>query len=185
MSGSDPPFGHERCVLSSSSVSGTLDLEGWYRSHGEAVHRRGRRLLGSDDAAWDLVQETFLRARRYGSSYRGGSPLSWLLTIADRVAYDVLKKRKELTPLEDVEVFLADEAGDRTEPAARLRLVRTLLGRTDERTALMVVRRYFDEMDLQSIAAELDVNERTVRRALEKFLEDARQFATKAGGVHA
>ncbi len=166
-------------------MSAAPDLDAWYRSHGEAVYRRGLRLLGDDAAAWDLVQETFLRARKYLGSFRGGSPLSWLLTIADRCAYTTLKKRgaqKNTVALDDVGALLADEQGDKTALVQRQALVARLLARTDERTALIVVRRYFDELDLTSIANELNLNEKTVRRSLTTFLDEARTYL---GGAHA
>lgn len=153
------------------------DLDAWYRSHGEAVFRRGRRLMGADDLAWDVVQETFLRARKYATSYRGGSPLAWLLTIADRVGFTMLKRTKPTLSLDSSPDLAVLASEGHVDSAARVALVRQLIARTDERTALIVVRRYFDEMDLEAIAADLDINERTVRRALSDFLVEARVFA--------
>lgn len=37
------------------------------RPHVDALHARARRILGSDDLAWDAVQETLLRAWSWGS----------------------------------------------------------------------------------------------------------------------
>jgi len=112
-----------------------MDLAAWYRSHGESVFRRCRRLSNSDEQARDLMQEVFLRAHKYKKTYKGGSPLSWLLTIADRTAYDA--------------------------------------------------------MTYDDIAHELSLNEKTVRRSLDKFLIHARAFSEKtnatfeSGGSHA
>lgn len=153
----------------------TFDLDAWYRAYGEAVFRRCRRFVRSDAAAMDLVQDTFLRAHRYRASYRGGSALSWLLTIADRASLDVLKKSRDTVSLDEVEAFLDDESGQRAGAVGHRDLVRRLLGRADERTARIVIMRYFDELGLEEIAASLDLNERTVRRSLEAFLADARQ----------
>ena len=39
-------------------------VEALYRRYGPLVFRRARTLLGSDEAAWDVVQEVFIRALR-------------------------------------------------------------------------------------------------------------------------
>lgn len=164
----------------------SFDLDAWYRAYGEAVFRRCRRFVRSDAAAMDLVQDTFLRAHKYRSSYRGGSPLSWLLTIADRASLDVVGRTHEAVSLDEVEAFLADESGERAGAAGHRDLVRRLLARADERTARIVISRYFDELGLEEIAGALGVNERTVRRTLEAFLADARrQCEARPGGTGA
>jgi RNA polymerase sigma-70 factor (ECF subfamily) len=154
--------------------SPAIDFDAWYRSHAPAIYRRGQRFFADDALAWDLVQDTFVRARTYAHGYRGGSPLSWLLTIADRIALDRLRanKRREAQPLDDVE--LADNTPDALEHLGsqqRHALVRAVINTLDERSALILVRRFFDEMSIVDIASELDVNERTVRRSLEQSLE--------------
>ena len=78
-----------------------MDLAAWYRTYGEAVLRRCRRLSDGDAQARDLLQDVFLRAHRYRHTYRGGSPLSWLLTIADRVAYRALQQERR-APVDDI-----------------------------------------------------------------------------------
>jgi RNA polymerase sigma-70 factor (ECF subfamily) len=154
-----------------------VDINGWYRQYAEAVFRRCRRIVAEEALAMDLMQETFLRAHRYQHSYRGPSALSWLLTIADRASLTALKARPELTTPQQVQRFLEDEADPRSPPFEHHRLVATLLQRADERTRAIVMHRYFDELELQEIADRLDVNERTVRRKLELFLDGARRYA--------
>jgi RNA polymerase sigma-70 factor, ECF subfamily len=154
-----------------------VDINGWYRQYGEPVYRRCLRIVEEESLAMDLMQDTFLRAHRYQSSYRGPSPLSWLLTIADRASLDALKRRPTLPTPEEVQRFLDEEADPSEPPFTHHRLVATLLKRADERTRLIVMHRYFDELELQDIADRLGINERTVRRKLEQFLADARRHA--------
>ena len=55
--------------------------------HQRAVYRVARALTGSDDAAEDILQETFLSALRGASGYRGeASVVSWLYAIARHAA---------------------------------------------------------------------------------------------------
>ena len=150
-----------------------VDLEGWYRSHGEAVFRRCRRILGDEAAARDATQDAFIRAHRYQRSYRGGSPLAWLARIADRVCFDQLKKRKLDVPTDALsELFVIEDLGGA--PTLEVRdAVANLLSRASEREQQVVMCRYFDELSLEETAALLGVNERTVRRTLEQFVSRA------------
>lgn len=71
----------------------------------EIVHRHGRRLralvhrlLIDDSAADDVMQETYLRAFRAMSRFRGDASLgTWLHRIAHNVAMDHLRRRRPTT----------------------------------------------------------------------------------------
>lgn len=155
-----------------------VDVNAWYQQYGEPVFRRCLRIVGEEPLAMDLMQETFLRAHKYRNSYRGPSALGWLLTIADRTSLTSLKSRPQVSTPEQVQRFMEAEADPHSkEPFVHHRLVAGLLQRADERTRAIVMHRYFDELELQEIADRLGVNERTVRRKLELFLDEARRYA--------
>jgi RNA polymerase sigma-70 factor (ECF subfamily) len=62
-------------------------LEALVRRHQAAVHRLARSLTSSEQAAEDVLQETFVTVLRRAETYRGeGSVRSWLLTVARRAA---------------------------------------------------------------------------------------------------
>lgn len=170
-----------------------FDLDAWYRRFGEAVHRRARRILHDDAGARDAVQETFLRAWRYQSSWAGGSALVWLFTICDRVCFDALKKRGKSALVSDDDVArllagAADDGGDGGDggslPIARPpragaklerdQLVHKALCGVDDETRQILVHRYLDELDTAQIATALSTSERTVRRRLNDFFARAR-----------
>jgi RNA polymerase sigma-70 factor (ECF subfamily) len=156
------------------------DISQWYRQYGEAVFRRCLRIVAEEPLAMDLMQETFLRAHKYQQSFRGASPLSWLLTIADRCSLDALRLRVPTPDAAEVSRFLEEEA-DSSEPVFTSHaLIPKLLARADERTRQIVMHRYFDELELEEIAQRLDINERTVRRRLERFLASARRIAERS-----
>lgn len=68
------------------------------------VRRLGR------DAAEDAFQETFLRAlRAYGRLAHGENLGGWVLTIADRVSLDELRRRRPFAAPEGWEEPAADE----------------------------------------------------------------------------
>ncbi|MBK6694352.1 MAG: sigma-70 family RNA polymerase sigma factor [Myxococcales bacterium] len=57
------------------------------RRHGPAVLRVAAHVTGSQAAAADVFQETFLAAFRAAGSYRGAGLRAWLFTIARNAAY--------------------------------------------------------------------------------------------------
>jgi RNA polymerase sigma factor (sigma-70 family) len=69
-------------------------FERFYDAHRDEVFRLLARRLGRQ-AAEDAFQETFLRAlRAYGRLEHGTHLRAWVLTIASRVAIDVLRRRR-------------------------------------------------------------------------------------------
>lgn len=169
----------------SRTMTAALDLDAAYRRFGEAVLHRARRVLRDDAAAQDALQETFLRAHRYQASFRGGSTLSWLFTVCDRVCFDALAKRRPVAVDDDALAALCD--GDAVDaphaprpPSADARLlqdelVARALAHVDDETRAVLVHRYVDEIDTAASAAKLAVSERTVRRRLETFFARARR----------
>jgi RNA polymerase sigma-70 factor, ECF subfamily len=152
-------------------------IDDWYRRYGESVHRRCLRLCRNEQQALDLTQEVFLRAHRYRESYRGeASPLTWLFTLTDRCFFDSLAKPMPVLPNE-IENFLQVEQAGLEGRFVSHDLVARLLSRSDDDVRAIVVHRYFDELELEDIAARLGLNERTVRRKLLRFLEGARKLA--------
>jgi RNA polymerase sigma-70 factor (ECF subfamily) len=69
------------------------------------------RALGTPGEEADLVQETYLRAVRSLSTYRGEAPVrSWLLSIARRVCADHVRRRQRHRRLIDKLVRHAEHA---------------------------------------------------------------------------
>lgn len=137
-------------------------------------------MSGDEAAAWDLTQETFLKAHRARAQYRGDSALGWLYRIAGRCFLDGLRK-KEPIPVEDVQAFLDERELDRgmslEERIATEQLIVKLVSRAPRDVREIVLLRYFDELELEEIARTLEINERTVRRKLERFLVSTRKLA--------
>ena len=74
-----------------------------YQAHGPELYRFARRALHDDDAARDVVQETFLRAWRAFDRYDPamGSLRVWLFAIAGNVVVDEAR-RKAARPVSPV-----------------------------------------------------------------------------------
>lgn len=165
-------------------VSG-FDVASGYRRFGEAVHYRALRSLRDRALADDIVQETFLRAHAARSSYRGGSELSWLLTIADRLVIDLIRKRGAVVGDDEARSALAAiDAGllpsaprpmNQQERLLRDEQVAAALSCADAATAQILLHRYIDELSTDDISRLTGHSERTIRRRLQAF------FARVAG----
>ena len=155
-----------------------MDLDDWYRRYAESIYRRCLRLCRDEQQAHDLAQEVFLRAHRYRESYRGdAAPLTWLFKLADHCFFDTLSKASPPVSRKELEAFLREEELGFEGSFMSHDLVARLLSRSDSEVRAIVVHRYFDELELDAIAERVGLNERTVRRKLLRFLENARKLA--------
>jgi RNA polymerase sigma-70 factor (ECF subfamily) len=157
-------------------MEGGVDVDGWYRRYGESVYRRCLRLTGDPARALDLVQEVFLRVHRFKDSYRGEArPLGWLYAIAHRCFVDSLRKEPPVD-VEQLRAIVTQEEAGLQVAVERHDAVATVLSRLPEDVREIVILRYFDELEHEAIAARLGVNEKTVRRKLQRFLKSARKL---------
>jgi RNA polymerase sigma factor (sigma-70 family) len=131
-------------------------FERFYDEHRTEVLRLLRRRLGVDGAD-DAFQETFLRAlRAYGRLEHGEHLRAWVLTIAQNVALDMLRRAR---PTEE----LAEAVSADSSPAyAELAHLTDGLG-PKERAA--VVLRYGYDLSYEQIASVLGSSPDAARQA--------------------
>jgi len=131
-------------------------FERFYDEHRTEVLRLLRRRLGVDRAD-DAFQETFLRAlRAYGRLEHGEHLRAWVLTIAQNVALDTLRRTRPT-------VELAEAASPDSAPAyAELAHLTDGLG-PKERAA--VVLRYGYDLSYDQIASVLGSSPDAARQA--------------------
>ena len=132
-------------------------FELFYVTHAPEVLRLLRRRLGAQ-AAEDAFQETFLRALRAYPALRHGEHLrAWGLTIASRVAIDVLRRPGSVGEPPD-ELVTLDE-----EPAYR-QLAHLTDGLPPTERAAIVLRYGYD-LPYEAIAAALGSSPEAARQA--------------------
>ena len=144
-------------------------FERFYQEHRTEVLRLLRRRLGSDRAE-DAFQETFLRAlRAYPRLDHGEHLRAWVLTIAQHVAVDTLRRTRPQTEL--VETGVADrrpayaELADLTDGLS-----------TKERAA--VVLRYGYDLSYDQIAEALGSSPDAARQATSMGVRRLRRRTT-------
>jgi len=131
-------------------------FERFYEEHRAEVLRLLRRRLGADRAE-DAFQETFLRAlRAYRRLDHGEHLRAWVLTIAQNVAVDTLRRTR---PTEEL-----PEQGVSDDPPAYDELAELTDGLgTKERAA--VVLRYGYDLSYEQIASALGSSPDAARQA--------------------
>ena len=132
-------------------------FERFYEEHRAEVLRLLRRRLGVDRAD-DAFQETFLRAlRAYGRLDHGEHLRAWVLTIAQNVALDSLRRTR---PTDELVETVADD--DERPAYAELAELTDGLG-PKERAA--VVLRYGYDLSYDQIALVLESSPEAARQA--------------------
>lgn len=82
-------------------------------NHQNMVYNHAYALVGDPDRADDIAQESFIKAFRNISRFRGGSFRSWLLRIVTNTFYDLLRR---LRVQREQPLFPVDVYNDEMEP---------------------------------------------------------------------
>jgi RNA polymerase sigma factor (sigma-70 family) len=135
---------------------GIPPFERFYEEHRDEVLRLLRRRLGAEGAE-DAFQETFLRAlRAYGRLDHGAHLRAWVLTIAQNVTVDTLRRTRPTDEL--VETGAADEQPAYTELA-------DLTDGLGPKERAAVVLRYGYDLSYDQIASALGSTPAAARQA--------------------
>ncbi len=143
-------FAHARAVTFTEIV----------RDHQDEVFGLALRILGDRDTALDVTSATFLKAYRAMGRYDASRPVRhWLLRIASNEAISAgrarSRERSRRAP-EDAALALPDPDADPASDAVRgedRERIRGAVASLPERYRVPVVLRYFNDLDLQEIAA--------------------------------
>ncbi|HCF56585.1 MAG TPA: hypothetical protein DFS52_01140 [Myxococcales bacterium] len=172
-------------LLASRAQMASLDnqaLADLYRRFGPALHRRALSLLGDEQEALDVTQESFLALMTASGSLRGGaSPFTVLYQIATFKAVDRLRRRSrwagvlsEVAYDEDASwpQASAGESDARRVDAARDLAILTQGEKPQVLTAALL---YFVEgYTTEEIGQTLDLSRKTVGKLLARFAQRAR-----------
>jgi RNA polymerase sigma-70 factor (ECF subfamily) len=139
------------------------------RRHRERVYRAAWRVAGDHAEADDLAQESFLRAYRSLSGFRGESRfLTWMMRIVMNLALSRRGSRSPTVPLEEARhVGAGESAGD----AALRRQVRQAVATLPPRQRQVLVLKVYEGMKFREVA---DVMEISVGTAKATFFQAVR-----------
>lgn len=150
-----------------------------YRRYGPALFRRCRTLVGHDDDAHELVQETFFQFWRGRQRFEGRSaPFTFLYRIATNLSIDRLRRRT--TAGESVmldEARHEDQSSGPDRPSTALSELAVLTEGLDEQTLTIAVMSHVDGLTQEEIAEALELSRRTIGKKLKRFAEHTAERA--------
>ncbi len=157
------------------------DVQKLYEQYGSWVFHRALGMLKNEEAAWEAVQDVFLKVLEVGSSFRGeSSPWTWLYRITTNHCLNLLRSRKTWTKVSDLltrdpQLLQPNPPGNDPEVLIdRISFVK-LLETEDETTQKILFAYYVDELTQEEITEMLKISRKTVYKRLKKFFERARK----------
>ncbi|HYF52064.1 MAG TPA: RNA polymerase sigma factor [Planctomycetota bacterium] len=148
-------------------------FEQLYQRHAERVWRYARYFCGDEDAAAEVVQESFVRVAQHASRFEGRSSFStWLFTIVRSVSVDAASKRRRAPVAASGEEWMERVPATSEGPDERVALnetraaVRTAISRLPENEREAVLLCEIEDMPLREAAAILGWGESRIKVTL-------------------
>lgn len=147
-----------------------------FRKYEKRVFRVARRMCGSDDEAWDITQDAFIRAMqamdRYDTQYRF---FTWIYRITTNLAINYAKKKSRRCEVHFEEAYSAegqqvieDNVADRAAGEQLLGAVGRAVDKLTPALKAVFVLRVDQQLSYSEIAESLDIAMGTVMSRLNR-----------------
>lgn len=147
-------------------------LEQLYRTHGPAVLRRARQLLGSDEEARDVLHDVFTSLLQRPEQFGGrSSPMTFLYSMTTNCALGRLRRRRTQGKLLRAHHAGTEEARGGG-PEAQVQL-RDWLASLPAELASVAVYYHVDELTQDEIATVMGCSRQWVGKLLQRLREPA------------
>lgn len=165
--------------LLSGVANGVADcLDGVYLMAGKKMFAVAISLVGRD-CAEDVVHDSLIKIARFAYKYKpDDNPCGWILKIVRNTALDFIRKKKA-HPLASTEEFysLASSCYSPDKRDDAIMLERAINGlKPDERRAVYL--KYFIDMTVREIAAEMQISKSAADRLIKKAEENLKTNLT-------
>ncbi len=151
----------------------------------EAVFKMAHAILRNREEAMDVVQDTFLKAMEKGESFqKSPSVKGWLLKVARNLSIDRYRRRRAV-PLEEGNSLLQARGSDRMSRAEEMDMkgvIREIFPQLPPREQEVFALRYYEDMTLREISAEIGVAEGTVKTLHHRVLTRIRVLVADKWG---
>ncbi len=161
----EPPETEEAARWLSLARSGdAAAFEALLRIHELQVARTALRLLGNRQDAQDAAQEVFLRLHRNLRQIdAAGNLAGWLYRVTVNVCRDMLRKRKNVAPLDDARLGFESSTEAGLVRDQQLRMVREAMRALPEKERAALTLRDLEGLSTGEVAGILGSTEATVR----------------------
>ncbi len=159
------------------------EIRDLYERYASLIYRHCRFILRSDDDAWDVTQEVFMKLMSCFSKIENKSSIySWLLSTSTNLSISFLRRKKGQ---EFDEAIHSDE--NNQESNDRRLIMKEIMSRLfrpwDLKTRMVVIYTYFDGYSQKEIAQLTGLGESTIRKYLTRFKRGARTVCADAKEV--
>ena len=136
-------------VHSGSKEAVDIIVEQYYAD----IYRFCLYMVQTEDDAYDIAQETFLKFIKYGTSYKHKNLKGYLLTIARNICFNYFRDKKEKGTAVDCEKFAnISNHRDFLNEATDAIYLRSLLNERSRDIKEVVILRIYEEMKFKDIA---------------------------------
>lgn len=158
-----------------------IDVEAYYTRYGPMVLRRCRGMLRDEQAAYDALQEVFLKVLARRHQLTGDHPSSLLYRIATNTCLNRIRddRRHDLREFPDILHHLAFFDGPENDLAAK-RLLAYVLGAEKEFTRQIAVLYFIDGMTIKEVSATVKLSASGVHKHLAKLRRKIRAMGESA-----
>jgi len=140
----------------------------------ERLWRHAYRRTGSDAAAWDVVQESWISISKGLLRLRDPARFGpWAYSIVTRRAADLTRGREATSSIEDTPPPLAPPTNPEEDP--RVTALRAIVHELDPEARTLVWLRFVEGYDLARIATAMDLPEGTVKSRLHHLKQKLRE----------
>ena len=109
-------------------------------------------MVQTEDDAYDIAQETFLKFMKYGTSYKHHNLKGYLLTIARNICFNYFRDKKEkVTAIEWEAIDKIPNNKDMLTEAEDAVYLRNLLKELSQDTREVIILRIYEEMKFKDI----------------------------------
>ena len=141
------------------------DIDALYRSHGPAVLRRARRILGNEAEAQEVLHDVFTSLLARPEQFAGlSSPMTFLYRVTTNRALQRIRTRENRSRLLQTRHRAAESSS--TDPEAHARLME-LLRSLPEDLARIVVYYYVDGMTQREVAEIMGCSRQWIDKQLQ------------------
>ena len=121
-------------------------------------------MVQTEDDAYDIAQETFLKFMKYGASYKHHNLKGYLLTIARNICFNYFRDKKEkVTAIEWEEIDKIPNNKDMLTEAEDAVYLRNLLKELSQDTREVIILRIYEEMKFKDIAKMMNCSLSTAK----------------------
>jgi RNA polymerase sigma-70 factor, ECF subfamily len=136
--------------------------------HERRVYNLAYRMLGGPEDARDATQDAFLSCFRHLPTFRGDAAFStWLHRIAVNACYDMVRRRKPVTSLEE-DLVEPPATPDHADRAAASADVQSALLRIPPEFRVVLILHELQDLPLEDVARVLEIPSGTVKSRLHR-----------------